>query len=118
MELPNKGHYHQVFKYVLGGNFKKGQPIFTYDVFKTLYNALYRRKMIQGYGILNKYKFDEEITEEEIDEIYRSIIEELQTVERPEYQVMKVEDIVSELDREKDIRYISRNSVRRELSAK
>lgn len=117
MDIPEKGHYHQVFKYVLGGNFKKGEPLFDYEVFKTLYNALYRRKMIQGYGILNKYKFDEDISDAEIDEIYSAIIAELQAVETAEPQTMKIEEVIAELDEGKGIRYISRNSIRRELAA-
>ena len=116
MDIPRKGHYHQVFKYVLGGNFKKGEPIFTYDVFKTLYNALYRRKMIQGYGILNKYKFDEDISDAEIDEIYAEIIAELQAIETAERQRIKIEDVIADLDERKDVRYISRSSIRRELA--
>lgn len=38
----------------------KSSDVKNYDVFETLYFALYRRRMKQGYGVLYNLKFDEE----------------------------------------------------------
>lgn len=111
----SKGHYHQVFKYALKGTFKKGAPVFDYEEFKRLYEALYRRKMIQGYGILNKFNFEDDITSEEIDKVYQEIVTALLRVEDPQAQIMRLEDVVNELDNNKQVKYISRNAIRREL---
>lgn len=110
----SKGKYHQTFKYALKGTFKKGAPIFEYDEFKTLYKALYRRKLIQGYGILNRFKFEEDITEEEIDELYSQIIEELKRVEDPEAVTIRLDEVISDLE-SSNIKYISRSTIRKEL---
>lgn len=112
----SNGKYHEVFKYALKGTFKDNAPLFTYEIFKTIYNALYRRKIIQGYGILNKFKFEDDVTEEEIDEIYASIISALQNVERPERQILKLSDVLDEFDKN-DVQYISRNSIRQILKS-
>ena len=107
-----KGHYHQVFKYVLGGNFKKGMPLFDYEEFKTLYNALFRRKLIQGYGALNKFTFDEDIEQEDIDEIYNGIIAKLQEVEQAEPQNQSLDEVLNDIENKPNITYISRSNIR------
>lgn len=115
MDIPKPGKYHQVFKYVLGGNFKKGKPVFQYETFKTLYNSIYRRKMIQGYGILNRFTFDENISEKDIDELYNAIIEELKTVEQPIRETMQVDDVIKDYDNNTGIKYISKRSIRKDI---
>lgn len=112
----SKGRYHEVFKYALKGTFKDNAPLFTYEVFKTVYSALYRRKIIQGYGILNKYKFDTEGAEDEIDKIYNSLISSLQNVEQPEKQVLKLSDVLDEFEKN-EVQYISKNSIRKILKS-
>ena len=109
------GHYHQVFKYALKGTFKKGAPIFNYEEFKELYKALYRRKMIQGYGVLNKFDFEDDVTDEQIDQAYQEIVSMLQAIESPQIEIMRLQDVVKEMDENKEVKYISRNTVRREL---
>lgn len=109
-----KGNYHEVFKYALKGTFKDNAPLFTYDVFKTIYKALYRRKIIQGYGLLNKFKFEDDVTEEEIEELYQKILEELRAVEKPEYHVSTLSDVLDDFDSD-TVKYISRNSIRSTL---
>lgn len=108
-------NYHQVFKYALKGTFKKGAPIFNYEEFKQLYKALYRRKMIQGYGVLNRFDFEDDVTPEEIDRAYQEIVAMLKSVELPQVQTMTLQDVVKEIDEKKNVTYISRNTVRREL---
>lgn len=48
--------YHQVFKYAVGGFFKKGNVdiLKNADDLYNLDNALHKRKMIQGYGAFRK----------------------------------------------------------------
>lgn len=108
-------NYHQVFKYALKGTFKKGSPIFNYEEFKELYKALYRRKMIQGYGVLNKFDFEDDVTDEQIDQAYQEIVALLQSVEMPQPQIMNLQDVVKEIEENKQVKYISRNTIRREL---
>ena len=115
MDLPKEGRYHQVFKYVLGGNFKKGQPAFLYETFKTLYHSLYRRKMIQGYGILNRFEFDIDDEKENADEIYSAIVAQLKAVEKPTPELMQVNDVIKDYDDNSGIRYISNRSIRNEI---
>lgn len=115
MDMPKPGKYHQVFKYVLGGNFKKGKPVFQYDTFKTLYASLYRRKMIQGYGILNRCEFDTDDTAISADSIYSAIIEQLKAVEKPTPELMQVNDVIKDYENNSGIRYISRRSIVSEI---
>ena len=114
----SRGKYHQVFKYVLKGTFKKGQPLFPYDVFKNLYYALYRRKMIQGYGILNKFKFDDDIPSEKIDEYYQAVVSELRSIETPEDILSNLDEVLKDLDERPYIKYISRQKIIRIISEK
>ena len=104
----SKSKYHEVFKYVLKGTFKNDKFDHTYETFKILNEALTRRKIIQGYGVLNKFKFEEFIPN---DELYESFIQELQLIESPEFQISNVDEVLSEL-KDGDIRYISRSSMR------
>lgn len=80
--------YKEVFKYAIGGLYKKsGEPLkdFTLAVFEKLYFALYNRKIIQGYGILNKFKFDNDdsLLQDEIDMQYLDLQLLLMTIEKP-----------------------------------
>lgn len=108
------GNYKEVFKYAVKGSFKDG-AIFNYKVFETLHKALHRRKIIQGYGRLNHIDFEDEITAEEVDEIYEAIRRELQKTEDPERQYMSLKEIFSDFEENADIRYISKNAIRHTL---
>ena len=82
-----------------------------YNDFVPLYYTLYRRKLIQGYGLLNKYKF--EITLEldaKADEEYNRIIDVLRELESPERVFEYLTEIQSQLQT-KEVTYISRASV-------
>lgn len=113
----SNGNYHEVFKYACKGAFKDG-AIYDYEVFKTLYHALYRRKIIQGYGLLNKFDFDDDIDAEEVEAIYIDIITQLRRVEGPERQHVLLKKILSDLEAETEIKYISRNLIRAALAKK
>jgi hypothetical protein len=109
-----EGKYHEVFKYATKGIFKEtedGTPLNGYNDFVPLYYTLYRRKLIQGYGLLNKYKF--EITLEldaKADEEYNRIIDVLRELESPERVFEYLTEIQSQLQT-KEVTYISRASV-------
>ena len=109
-----EGKYHEVFKYATKGIFKEtedGTPLNGYNDFVPLFYTLYRRKLIQGYGLLNKYKF--EITLEldaKADEEYNRIIDVLRELESPERVFEYLTEIQSQLQT-KEVTYISRASV-------
>lgn len=115
MAEPAEGHYHEVFKYAVKGAFDEKKGAFIYDehVFRFLYFAFHNRRMIQGYGILHNFTdLDTEIIEEEVQEAYLSYIAELQQLEKPEFHVESLEDI---LERSRTCKYISKNNLKRLL---
>ncbi len=112
-----KGNYKEIFKYAVKGDTKNDSitdVIFNYDVFQTLYHALHRRKVLQGYGILNRYDF-ETVTDGEVERIYEEIREILRQVEEPEAQVLRLAEVFADLDGE-DVTYISKSAIRQYLN--
>lgn len=123
-------NYHEVFKYATKGVFKDGDiPAHGYEDFKALQATLENRRIIQGYGCLNGFKFDDEKfdfdyieTLSEVvkcfyadkikaDEEYKRLIEELRDLEPDPLKLFeKLEEIYDNLDYE-NIKYISRASV-------
>lgn len=117
------GDYKEVFKYATKGIFRKSkeekenleqQSIFAnerYLDFEALYFALKGRKIVQGYGCLNKCKFDIEINQDmDYDEIYFDMLEKLSKLETPE-QIFESFDEIVEQAKQKRITYISKNSI-------
>lgn len=111
------GNYKEIFKYATKGLYdpKTGSFEYSYDVFKTLYNALHRRKIIQGYGILNKLTFEDELSKEEKDNLYLEIKKKLQEIEDPFRQYIALSELCKEFDERDDITYISKNSIRENI---
>jgi len=109
-ERVTESRYKEVFKYAVKGLYDPKTGCFEYpqEVFNILYEALHRRKVIQGYGILNKFTFSDELEEKEADEYYQSVIEELKKVEEPLKIYSKLQDIVNDFDEVNDIKYISK----------
>ena len=123
-------NYHEVFKYATKGVFKDGDSAaHGYEDFKALQATLENRRIIQGYGCLNGFKFDDEkfdfdyietlsevvkcIYADKIkaDEEYKRLIEELRDLEPDPLKLFeKLEEIYDNLDYE-NIKYISRASV-------
>ena len=99
----------EVFKYTLKESFD--DLCQREDIFQTLYWALYRRRIIQGYGCLYDVDFDGGITEDEIEEFYMKVITSLWKKGAPRRQYLTISDIVSKID-DDGIIYISRNSLR------
>jgi plasmid rolling circle replication initiator protein Rep len=74
------GDYAELFKYMTKTKNEKGQ-LLSYDNFKTLYNALYRVKQIQGYGCL--YRIQDEGDTESFDAMYEVFMMGLRDRENP-----------------------------------
>lgn len=74
------GDYVELFKYMTKTKNEQGQ-VLSYDNFKTLYNALYRVKQIQGYGCL--YQIKDEGDTESFEAIYEAFILGLREKENP-----------------------------------
>lgn len=106
------GNYHQIFKYATKGIFKDNN-LYGYNDFKNLENALHKRKIIQGYGILNKFDFDINYDfEQKVDNEYQEILNKLRSFEDP----IQTFEYLSEIDfkiQAPKIRYISKQSLRK-----
>lgn len=85
--------YAELFKYMVK-DFTEAHSFMSYDNFKTLYYSLLNVRQIQGYGCL--FNINDEDISEEVDEIYNSIIEELQKKETPVATVESPHDILSD----------------------
>lgn len=77
-----------------------------YRQFKTLYYSLMKRRQIQGYGCFYNLK-DEEISMDEVNEIYDAIIEGLKQEESP----ISVMETPSGLMQDTEYTLISRKKV-------
>lgn len=111
------GKYHQVFKYATKGVFAGNKSLSGYFDFVALDKSLDKRKIIQGYGNLNRFKFDVNFAfDEEADQAYDEVIAELKNIENP----VKVFEFLSDMDFyiKNGVRYISRTGVKNFLSDK
>ena len=106
--------YHQVFKYAVGGLFKKGNVdiLKNADDLYNLDNALHKRKMIQGYGAFRKLAFDDSETEEQKEKIYQMIRSDLLKFEEPVFAVQSLKEIQEDFHKHPEIKYISKNSIK------
>lgn len=86
--------YAELFKYMVK-DFAESHSFMSYDNFKTLYYSLLNVRQIQGYGCLFNIKDTDNISEE-VDELYNSIIEELQKKETPVEVVESPHDILND----------------------
>lgn len=105
-----EGKYHEVFKYAMKGIFKDDSALGGFYDFKALYFALYHRRIIQGYGCLRAFAFDEDGLELESDLKYEDIIAKLRELENP----VRMYEFLSQIKREassNNVTYISRSSV-------
>ena len=89
----NDNSYAELFKYMVK-DFTEAHSFMSYDNFKTLYFALLNVRQIQGYGCL--FNITDEDISEEVDELYNSIIEELQKKETPVEIVESPQDILND----------------------
>lgn len=108
------GKYHEVFKYATKGIFKDREEgcIGNYYDFVAMFYTLYKRHVIQGYGILRAFDFEEPAALE-ADEKYNQVIATLRELEEPQriFEFLKqINDNISKQKR-KNIVYISRASI-------
>ena len=115
----SEGNYHEVFKYACKGAFDldKGAFIYQEHTFRILYEALYNRRMIQGYGVLHNFKDldDGDIVEDESQEVYERMILALRDFEKPSFIVENIDEIVERVSR---FMYISKSNIKRLLFEK
>ena len=108
------GHYHEVFKYATKGIFKDGEEgcIGNYLDFVAMFLTLYKRHVIQGYGVLRAFDF-EEGAKLEADEKYNEVIATLRALEEPQRIFEFLEQINDNIAKQKrkNIVYISRASI-------
>lgn len=90
----NDNDYAEVFKYMTKAT-DEDNNVLTYDNFKTIYTSTYNLKQIQGYGCFYRIS-DNEITQEEIDEVYASIKLFLNSDETPEVCGEKPLDLLND----------------------
>lgn len=108
------GKYHEVFKYATKGIFKDKEEgcIGNYYDFVAMFFTLYKRHVIQGYGVLRHFNF-EEPAKLEADERYNQVIETLRTLEDPQ-RIFEFLDEINENIRQQNAQnvvYISRASI-------
>lgn len=87
--------YAELFKYMIK-DFTETHQFMTYENFKTLYFSLLNVRQIQGYGCL--FNITDDDISEEVDELYNSIIEELQKKETPVEAVESPHDILNDTE--------------------
>lgn len=98
--------YFELFKYMTKNS---SETFMTYENFKTLYEALYRVRQIQGYGCL--YNLKDKDLEQEVNEMYDEIIENLKKIEDAELKLESPNDLL--LDNENLL--ISRKKIHKYL---
>lgn len=112
------GDYHEVFKYAIKGSFKN-ETLFDYEAFRTLYNALFKRKAYQTYGVLESYDFneyDESLGLNELDEVFELFLLKLQKNELPQRIEEALTKILSEWN-EVTCKYVSKATFLRHFKA-
>lgn len=96
--------FAELFKYMTKATDEESENL-TYSNFKTLYEVLYRVRQIQGYGCL--YNVSETELNDEVEEIYNQLINELQEKENPE----EVRETPQELIKDIEYTHISRKRI-------
>lgn len=100
--------YHEVFKYAVGNMFRKvNSSLLTREVLNDIYVTLYRRKIIQGYGILKKFTFESEDDIKYMEEYYEEI-RRLRDLEKPVAVSQTIYEVLDDMDR--NVRFISKNN--------
>lgn len=109
----SEGYYHECFKYACKGAFdpNKGSFIYKEQTFRILYEALYNRRMIQGYGKLHNFTdLDGEILENEVQEQYVLQLSELRSIETPDLCIESLDEVI---ENSKRCHYISKSNLKR-----
>ena len=104
-------NFKEVFKYPMKGLFDKktSRFVYSYQTFVTLYKAIHRRKLIQGYGILNQHSFlSDEDAESDIN-VYNQVVTGLRLEENPELIHSSLKEVVNDMETN-NFTYISKKS--------
>lgn len=106
----DENSYYEVFKYATKV-YKDDNDIMTFEQFETLYNALYCRKTIQGYGVLYNISCGDDIDESN-KKLYDDFIASLEMYEKPVNISYKISKLLKELyDDDNKFIYISRRNI-------
>jgi len=104
--------YGEVFKYALKNNFKNG-VFLTPESFELFEDVLHRRRIIQGYGLLLDYEFDNlELSDEDINLYYLNVVAELTEIEKPSKIYEPLNTMLFNIQTDNNITYISRQSIK------
>jgi hypothetical protein len=83
----------EIFKYMTKVTDEKNK-LMKYDHFKTLYNAMYRKKQLQAYGCFNQKDITENDIKTAADNLYQELIASLDEKESPTQQVDRTKDLL------------------------
>lgn len=110
----------ELFKYMTKSTTEYDKVI-SYEQFKTLYFALDGRRQIQGYGCFYNLKDDDDFSLDEALEIYNSLIEKLQEIEKSVEVSTTPTDLMEIRKNDNDVIVFSRKKIHaaaRELQKK
>lgn len=105
-----ENNYYEVFKYTV--KFEKQDdetPVMTYEQFRTLYDALYKLHIFQGYGIF--YRTDVDEIDESMSAKYDFIISQLKIIESSVMCSFKIEDLAFKFLMSPESKFISRKTI-------
>lgn len=102
--------YKEVFKYVTKLT-KEDGAIMTYEQFRELVRALYKRRGVQSYGCLYNVLTETE-EDKEIDRLYKTIVGQLQFLEKPVPTSIVLNTVGKEIF-QSDVKYISKSIIQR-----
>lgn len=102
-------NYYEAFKYTIKLQDKDGALDMTFENFKALYNALKGVHVFQGYGCMYRVGVDE--IDETLKNRYNFIIAQLQLIEMPDLECVKLNELVMSLVVRPDIKYITRKNI-------
>jgi len=100
-----KGEYAELFKYMIKSTDFDKNPI-AYKVFKDLLRGLYKVQQLQGYGCFYGINDDVEKMKEVVEDIYQSVINEVQS----ECEGVNISESIDDVVRSKSV-YISKKKI-------
>lgn len=112
MDPVDNGHFVQAFKYAFKVT-SDNHSFMSYEQFVTLENALFKKRLIQGYGKWQKLNCDDDI-EEGFDEFFDVFKAYLWQVDRPETVTMSPDEALARM-KEGEYTFITRSKLRRVL---
>lgn len=108
-----RGNYKEIFKYATKGLLSYDadkSAVSCYTDFVLLVVALYRKKLIQGYGCFYAMNFSDEIDTSSVDDAYLEVVRVLHEIENPVWFFDRRDEVEQEI-KKKNITYVSRKSL-------